>query len=99
MPARDIIVIGASAGGLDAVSTVIYKLPKHLPAAVFIVIHSSPEGPELLSGILERIAPLPVTTAKHGERILFGHIYVAPSDFHLTLGPGRVLLTHGPREH
>ena len=99
MPSRDIIVVGASAGGLEAIRTLIRGLPENLPATLFIVIHTSPEGPGLLSEILGKIAPLSVTTATDGERIVSGHIYVAPPDFHLTLGEGRIRLTRGPREH
>jgi two-component system chemotaxis response regulator CheB len=99
MPTRDTIVIGASAGGLDAVSRVVKSLPPDLPAAVFIVIHTSPEGPGLLPEILGRLGTLPVTAAQDGERILRGHIYVAPADFHLLVQGTRIRLSHGPREH
>lgn len=92
-------MIGASAGGIDAVSSVIRSLPEDFPAAIFIVIHTSPEGPGLLSNILDRIGPLPATTVQANERIVSGHIYVAPPDFHIVLGDGRVRLSHGPREH
>jgi two-component system chemotaxis response regulator CheB len=96
---HDIVVIGASAGGLDAVTNVVRTLPSNLNAAVFIVIHTSPEGPGLLPDILGRLGTLPVTAAQDRERIVPGHIYVAPLDFHLLLGDGRVRLSHGPREH
>jgi two-component system chemotaxis response regulator CheB len=100
MPTRDTIVIGASAGGLDAVRKVVKSLPRNLPAAVFIVIHTSPEGPGLLPDILARLGTLPATTARDRERIVRGHIYVAPADFHLLVSnDGHIRLSHGPREH
>jgi two-component system, chemotaxis family, protein-glutamate methylesterase/glutaminase len=78
MANRDIIVIGASAGGLDGVSRILKGLPEKLSAAIFIVIHSSPEGPGLLSGILSGLRTLPVRTAQDRERIIRGQVYVAP---------------------
>jgi two-component system, chemotaxis family, protein-glutamate methylesterase/glutaminase len=94
-----VIVIGASTGGLQAVRTVVNGLPSDLPAAVFVVIHTSPEGPSLLATILGRSGPLPAKTAEDGELIRQGQIYVAPPDFHLVLERRRVRLSHGPREH
>jgi two-component system chemotaxis response regulator CheB len=99
MATRDIIVIGASAGGLDAVSRILKGLPERLPASIFIVIHTSPEGPGLLSGILNGISTLPVTTAQNRERIIRGQIYVAPPDFHMVLARGHIQINKGPREH
>jgi two-component system chemotaxis response regulator CheB len=64
-----------------------------------VVIHTSPEGPGLLSAILNRVGPLPATTARHGERIRGGHIYVAPPDRHLAIDGDQITLTRGPREH
>ena len=95
----DIIVIGASAGGLDAVRVVVNAFPKDLPAAVFIVIHTSPEGPGLLAGILDRTGNLPAVTARSGMAFENGKIYVAPPDSHLLLEDGYVRLSSGPREH
>ena len=99
MATRDIIVIGASAGGLDAVSRILRGLPERLPASIFIVIHTSPEGPGLLSGILNGLSTLPVTMAQSRERIVRGQIYVAPPDFHMVLARGHVYINKGPREH
>ena len=93
------VVIGASAGGLNALRTVINGLPKDFRAPVFVVIHTSPEGPGLLSSILDRVGPLRATTARHAEPIRSGHIYVAPPDSHLIVERGRIRLTRGPREH
>lgn len=95
----DVIVIGASAGGLDAVKTVVKAFPNGLAASVFIVIHTSPEGPGLLAGILDRSGRLPAVTATSGMPFEHGHIYVAPPDSHLLVENGYMRLSHGPREH
>ena len=99
MPRNTVIVVGASTGGLQAVRTVVNGLPSDLPAAVFVVIHTSPEGPSLLATILGRAGLLPAKTAEDGELIRPGQIYVAPPDYHLVLQRRRVRLSHGPREH
>jgi two-component system chemotaxis response regulator CheB len=99
MAGHDIIVIGASAGGVKAVSTIASQLPTDLPAAVFVVIHTSPYSPSHLPEILARAGPLPAVHPVDGEPITPGRVYVAPSDRHLLLEPGRVRLTRGPREN
>lgn len=99
MPIRDIIVIGASAGGIDALRTIAIGLPKDFPASVFVVLHVAPESPGILSEILDRAGALPATNAADGERIEPGRIYVAPPDRHLVIEPNRVRLTRGPKEN
>jgi two-component system chemotaxis response regulator CheB len=99
MPARDIIVIGASVGGIEALRAIAGGLPKDLPAAVFVVLHTSPEAPGILADILDRAGALPASFAADGERLLPGRIYVAPPDKHLVVEPNRVRLTRGPKEN
>lgn len=99
MPARDIIVIGASVGGIEALRTISGGLPKDLPAAVFVVLHTSPEAPGILADILDRAGALPASFAADGEHILPERIYVAPPDHHLIVEPNRVRLTRGPKEN
>ncbi len=96
---HDIIVIGASAGGVEALTALVATLPADLPAAVFVVLHLSVSSPSHLPAILARRGPLPVAQAAHGEDIEHGRIYVAPPDQHLRLRDGRVELTRGPREN
>ena len=96
---RDIIVIGASAGGVQALTTLVAALPAALPAAVFIVLHVRADSPSLLPNILARDARLPVNHAKNGERIQHGRIYVAPPDQHLLIESSFVKLVHGPKEN
>ena len=99
MATRDIIVIGASAGGVQALSTVVEGLPRDLPAAVFIVLHISAHIPSLLPDILGRESKLSVAHPVGIERIAHGHVYVAPPDQHLVIEGEYVRLIHGPKEN
>jgi two-component system chemotaxis response regulator CheB len=99
MPSHDIIVIGASAGGVETLKALVRGLPADLPAAVFVVVHVAPRGPGYLSGILAKAGPLPASFPEDGEAIANGHIYVAPPDRHLLLEPGRVRVVRGPKEN
>jgi two-component system chemotaxis response regulator CheB len=99
MATRDTIVIGASAGGVQALSELVAELPPDLPAAVFIVLHIPSNAPSYLPNILARQAQLPVDHAKDGERIELGRVYVVPPDQHLLIEDGHVKLVHGPKEN
>src|SRR5262245_41010236 len=99
MIAKRVVVIGASAGGIDAVRILVSGMPEAFPAAVCIVIHTSPESPGVLAEILNRSTPLPVLQACDHQRLEAGHIYVAPPDRHLVIEPGRLRVAKGPREH
>ena len=87
---HDIIVIGASAGGVEALQLLLRELPRDLPAAVFVVLHVSPKGEGLLPRILNRVCALPAAHPQEGETIQQGRIYVAPPDHHLLLDDGCV---------
>jgi len=99
MPQHDIIVIGASAGGVEALTQLVAALPENLPAAVFIVLHIPAEGTSVLPRILNRAGPLHAVHPIDGQAIQKGHLYVAPPDQHLLLKPGYIHLTRGPREN
>jgi len=100
MENRDIIVIGASAGGIETLKILLNGLPKTLPASIFIALHIGARGIGLLPKFFEQAGSLPASNAKDHERFHPGHIYVAPSDHHLLLGPGGVIrLTIGPKEN
>ena len=96
---RDIVVIGGSAGAIPAVIQIVKALPAGFPAAVFVVIHSSPEGHSVLPKILDRASPLPCQHATDGEGIRRGMIYVARPDHHLLLKPDHIRVSHGPKEN
>jgi two-component system chemotaxis response regulator CheB len=99
MPGRDIIVIGGSAGAIPVLNQIVGALPADLPAAVFVVIHSSPHHESHLAAILSRAGPLPAREAQDGEPVLPGRIYIARADHHLLLHDGQVLVRRGPREN
>lgn len=99
MPGQDIIVVGASAGGVEALSRLVEELPPDLAAAVFVVLHISPSGTSVLPNILARRGQMPVAHAEDGEPIQNGRIYVAPPDHHLLVAPKLVRVGRGPREH
>jgi two-component system chemotaxis response regulator CheB len=99
LPTHDIIVIGASAGGVHALSETIAGLPADLPASVFTVLHLSPFGRSALPAILSRACALPAAHPVDGEPIRHGRIYVAPPDRHLALETDRIRLSMGPTEN
>ena len=99
MPDHDIVVVGASAGGVEALVGLASALPADLPAAVFVVLHLPPTGTSALPDILSRHGPLPASHVKDGEPIENGRIFVAPPNHHLLLRTGHVHLTRGPREN
>jgi two-component system chemotaxis response regulator CheB len=96
---RDIIVIGASAGGLEAVGALLAQLPADLDAALFVVIHTSPQDAGEQSRLLARTTPLKVRQASHGATIYHGNVYVARPDHHLVLEPDRMVVARGPKEN
>jgi two-component system chemotaxis response regulator CheB len=98
-PGRDIITIGASAGGVEALRRLVGRLPADLPASVFIVLHLWPEAPSSLAPILTRAAALRVREAKNEDSIERGVIYLAPNDRHLMVEKDRLVVVHGPREN
>ncbi|HYN86668.1 MAG TPA: chemotaxis protein CheB [Pyrinomonadaceae bacterium] len=99
MHGHDIIVIGASAGGVEALQVLARGLPEDLAAAVFVVLHISPQTPSILPSILARAGALPAAHAADGQPIEHGRIYVAPSDHHLLVEPGQVRVVRGPKEN
>jgi two-component system chemotaxis response regulator CheB len=96
---RDIVVIGASAGGVQIIAELARKLPADLKAAVFVSIHVPANAPSGLPTILNREGPLLAVHAVDGEPIQTGRIYIAPPDRHLLIHPGTVRLGRGPREN
>lgn len=99
MPGHDIIVIGASAGGVEALKTLIHELPADIPAAIFIVLHLPAQGPSLMPKILNRVTSLSVMPAAHDAPIQHGTIYVAIPDHHLLIRKDRIQVMRGPREN
>jgi two-component system chemotaxis response regulator CheB len=96
---RDIIVIGASAGGVTALKKLTAKLPPNLDASVFVVLHTGVHSPGLMDQILTRAGDLPASYATDGELIERGKIYIAPKDHHLLLDDGKIQVVRGPKEN
>ena len=99
MNSRNIIVIGASAGGFDALKALVKDLPSDLQASIFIVWHMSPDVTGILPQVLARSGSLPAKNAEDLERIVPGQIYVAPPDRHLLIEDSHVRVTRGPKEN
>jgi two-component system chemotaxis response regulator CheB len=99
-PAREIVLIGGSAGGIEALISVVRGLPADFPASILVTIHVSPHAPSMLPAILARAGKLPARHAVEGETLLPGTIFVAPPDHHLVLGERDTLhVRRGPREN
>ena len=89
LPARiEAVVIGASAGGVEALTTLLPALPAGMQAAVFVVLHLPRARPSLLAEIFQSRCARPVSEAQDKEPVAPGSVYVAPSDYHLLLDPG-----------
>jgi two-component system chemotaxis response regulator CheB len=98
--ARDIVVVGASAGGLEALTALVGGLPADFPGAVFVVLHLPAGARSALPAILARAGPLPASAAAEGAVVRPGRIYVAPTDrYHLVVGRRVTHLVFGPREN
>jgi two-component system, chemotaxis family, protein-glutamate methylesterase/glutaminase len=99
MQGHDIIVIGASAGGVETLKQLVSLLPKDLAAAVFIVLHVPAHGHSVLPKILSRAGVLPAVHAEDGQQIEPGKIYIAPPDRHLLVKEDCIMLSRGPKEN
>ena len=96
----DLIAIGASAGGIEALQKLLAALPADLPASVLIVLHTSGRtGGSLLPQILGRATALQVSHPEDRERIRHGHVYIAPPDFHMLVQGNHIRVLQGPREN
>ncbi len=96
---RNLVVVGASAGGFDALRTITARLPPDFPAALCVVVHVSPHSPGILDRILDRAGPLPAVMVNDEERLRESVIYVARPDHHLIVEPSRLRATRGPKEN
>ena len=94
-----IVVVGASAGGVEALQRFARALPADFSAPILVVLHASPTGRSYLPEILTRAGALPAMHAHDGERLEPGHIYIAPPDTHLVVTDSVMKLSAGPREN
>ena len=99
---RDLIVVGGSAGAVEALLKLVAKLPPDLPAAVLVAVHRGPADAgrsSLLAEVLDAAGPLPAALAQEGQHLRRGRIYVAPPDYHLMVADDHVQTTRGPKEN
>jgi two-component system, chemotaxis family, protein-glutamate methylesterase/glutaminase len=93
------VVVGASAGGVEALQVLMRGLPADFPAPVLVVLHIPPHSPSQLPAVLAHAGVLPVTPARDGEVLRGGHVYVAPPDRHLLVEGKQIRVTRGPKEN
>jgi two-component system, chemotaxis family, protein-glutamate methylesterase/glutaminase len=99
MVSRDIVVVGASAGGVEALQRLARDLPADFPGTIFVTVHFPEHGTSALPQILNRAGPVRASHAADGDPIEPGRIYIAPPDHHLLLSRGGVRTVRGPREN
>ena len=99
MAGHDLVVIGGSAGGVEALKQLCADLPKDFPAAVCVVLHISPSSRSFLPELISRVSKLPARHPIDEEALKPGTIYVAPPDLHMLVRPGRIILRRGPHEN
>ncbi len=99
MHGHDIVVIGASAGGVESISQLVALLPESLPATLFVVMHVPDTGTSVLPQILSRRGKLPAVHPADGQSFKHGMIYVAPPGHHMRLRDGRIAISRTAREN
>ena len=95
---RNVVVIGTSAGGVEALRGLFSSLPADTAASYFVVQHLSAHSPSQLDRVLQQATSMPVRFAHDREAILSGTVYLAAPDRHLVLEEGQTRITRGPRE-
>src|SRR5262245_40281829 len=96
---HDIVVVGGSAGALEAVFTMLQGFSRPLKASIHVVLHSSESGLALVPDLLQRRTRLKVRVAAPGDRIRHGVVYLPPPDHHLLLEPGHLVVNRGPKQN
>jgi two-component system chemotaxis response regulator CheB len=99
MANRDILALGTSAGGVEAIIFIAGRLQRNLPASILLTIHLPMHSRSSLDEILTRAGPLPACFAKDGDILRKSHIYIAPPDRHLVVDGDHISLGEGPREN
>jgi two-component system chemotaxis response regulator CheB len=97
--ARDVITIGASAGGFQALTGLLSRIPEDIPAVIALVLHRSPYSQGALAMVLERLTGRRFFEPTGGEPLERGRIYLAPRDQHMLLENDGVFVERGAKEH
>ena len=97
--ANRLVVVGTSAGGIEALRELVRAMPADFPIPLCIVLHVAPDSPGIVPDILTRAGKMPAVHPADRQRLEGGTIYVAPPDHHLLVEPGRLRVTKGPREN
>jgi len=97
----DAVVIGASAGGIEALTVLLPALARGLQPPVFVVVHLPRDRPSLLADIFAPKCAVPVREAEDKEMVASGTVYFAPNDYHLLVdqGPQLALSADDPVHH
>src|SRR3954453_24208502 len=96
---KRMIVIGASAGGVEALQVLVAHLPADLPACILVVLHVPAHAVSMLPTILTRTGNVPAIHPEDGQKLEPGHIYIAPPDKHMLVKKGHLTLVRGPSEN
>jgi two-component system chemotaxis response regulator CheB len=96
---RDIVVIGASAGGLRALQQILSAMPRDVKAALLVVLHTADHSGSMLPHILQRRGNILVSHPRDGDPIQRGRVYIAPPGFHMIVEEGFLRVLQGPREN
>jgi two-component system chemotaxis response regulator CheB len=91
--AFELIVIGASWGGMRALAKVLRPLPADFEIPIVVTLHRSSSGEDLLEEALARDSNLKLVTAHDKDPLLAGHVHVAPANYHLLVEPGHLALS------
>jgi len=97
MTKTSVVVIGASWGGLAALTRVVSDLPAEFDVPVVIVQHRSRHADNLLAGLLQEATPLTVVDVEDKEPLLSGGVYIAPANYHMLVDNGHLSLTTDPK--
>jgi two-component system chemotaxis response regulator CheB len=92
-----LVAVGASAGGFQALSLILRRLPPSFAGSIAIVQHRRADESSLLAELMGQRSNLPVTEPNHGTPLKPGHVYVAPADYHLLVEPGAISLSVDPQ--
>jgi two-component system, chemotaxis family, protein-glutamate methylesterase/glutaminase len=93
LPPFELVVVGASWGGLQALRWLLEGLPDDFPTPLVVAQHRSSDSSDVMVRVLQSHSPLAITEASDKDAIEPGHVYIAPPDYHLLVEPGSLALS------